>query len=385
MKLLTLLCILSLLLLTVPAHAYLVYFKNGSTMEVQSHRVEGDKVYLKLKGGETAFGKDQIDLEKTASDYDAYQKIMKKAQAALDKGDSAGAVKLYKDLTGTDPDDVQARFHLGVALTKAKRYDEAIHELMRASELDPSWRKVKTRLGDIYYRQGSYYEAIDQYLLALDEDPKDKEAHLGLGMCYAKQDMYEGAITELLKAIELRPDYAEAYSTLGYVYYKKASFQEAMAALQKAVELDGSLPEAHYYMGLVYGVLGVEARDTKVQRDYFDKSIESFRRAVTLRREFPEAHADLGIAHNNLAGIYIRQGFYEEAVTEAKKAVSIDPHMTESYFIMGNAYASMRKFKDAARAYDRYLYYSPDGDLSDEVRSRLERVLQEGGLKESTE
>ncbi|MGC2422925.1 MAG: hypothetical protein WA666_01065, partial [Nitrospirota bacterium] len=62
-----------------PASAYLVYFKNGSTMEVQSHRIQGDKVYLKMQGGETGFNKDQIDLGKTIRDYDAYQKIIEKA------------------------------------------------------------------------------------------------------------------------------------------------------------------------------------------------------------------------------------------------------------------------------------------------------------------
>ena len=392
-----------------PAFPYLVYFKNGSTMEVQSHRVEGDKVFLKVKSGEAAFDKEQIDLEKTQEDSRAYADAVSKIEKLIEKLQYAEAARLSQTLIAADPDDVRARYLHGVALIGVKRLDEAVYELMRVQEMDPNWPKVKTRLGDVYYTEGNYNEAIDNYLKALDEDPKDKEAHLGLGNCYAKQEMYEGAKTELTKAIGLRPDYAAAYATLGYVYYKKSEFDNAMAAVDKAIKMDSSLPEAYYYQGLIFGVLGTETHDSKKRLDYFDKSIESFRRATTLRKDFPEAHADLGVAfysrgsvaraveefklaiqqkpdmavaHNNLAGIYLRQGYFREAVGEAKKAVSIEPNMVEAYFIMGNAYNNMKMYKEAARAYDKYLYYSPDGAMSDEVQHRLDRVLEEGGMKE---
>ncbi|HEY3346180.1 MAG TPA: tetratricopeptide repeat protein [Nitrospirota bacterium] len=391
----------------VPAHAYLVYFDNGSTMQVQSHRFEGDKVIIKTRSGEMSLPKATLDIEKTDRDLASYKLVLAKADAALSAGDAAGAEKMYKSLLEMDADDVQVRFLHAKSLIALKQFDGAIYELKRVQELDPSFRGTKTRLGDIYYKQAKYNDAIDQYLLALDEDPKDKEAHLGIGNCYAKQDMFEGAITELSKAIELRPDYADAYATLGFVYYKKSDFEQARETLAKAIELNPSLPEGRYYMGLVYGVLGAEERDSKKRQDFFDKSIESFRKAVTLRRDYPEAHADLGVAlysrgsvaraveefktalsqkpmavaHNNLAGIYLRQSYYNEAVDEAKKAVSLEPNMVEAYFIMGNAYANLKKYKEAARAYDRYLYYNPEGDMSGEVRDRLNKVLKEGGLE----
>jgi tetratricopeptide (TPR) repeat protein len=395
-----------LLLFSVPAHAYLVYFRNGSTMEVQSHRVQGDKVYLKMQSGETGFNKDQIDLEKTLRDYNAYQAVIRKASKVSGDGDHLGALKLYQSLIAMDGNDAQAWFLRGKELMALKRYDEAVHDLMRVLERDPKYPQVNTRLGDIYFKQLKYNDAIDKYLKALDEDPKDKEAHLGLGMSYAKQDMYEGAITQLNRALELRPDYALAYAVLGYVDYKKSDFGDALAALDKAEKLDALLPEAHYYKGLVYGVLGAESKDARERVDYLDKSIEAFRKAVQLRKDFPEAHADLGVAfykrgsvaraveefktalsqkpdmavaHNNLAGIYLRQGYYDEAVTEAQKAVSYEPNMAEAYFIMGNAYNNMKKYKAAARAYDKYLYYSPDGAMAGEVKARLDNVLRKGG------
>ncbi len=389
-----------------PADAYLIYFKNGSTMEVLSHRVKGDMVYLTMPSGETGFREKKIDMKKTLKDYAAYRQVLKKASKTSSDGDRLGAVELYRALVGMDKDDARVRFLLGREFIYLKKYDEAQYNLMRVLELDPAYPQVNTRLGDIYYKQKKYDDAIDKYLLALDEDPKDKEAHLGLGMSYARQDMFNGAITELKKALEFRPDYAQAYAMLGFVYYKKSKFDKAMADLDRAEKIDPRLPETHYYKGLLYGVLGVESADSAKRIDYLDKSIESFRKAVQLRKDYPEAHADLGtafykrgsvaravqefkiaiaqkpdmaVAHSNLAGIYLRQGYYSQAVSEAREAVSYEPNLVESYFIMGNAYADMGDYGRAARAYDRYLYYAPDGAASEDVKTRLERVQREGG------
>lgn len=401
-----LLAALMLLITAAPANAYLVYFKSGSTMEVLSHKVQGNMVYLKMPSGETGFRKNKIDMEKTLKDYAAYRQVLKKASTVSGDGDHVGAAELYRALVGMDKDDAQARFLFGRELIYLKRYDEAQYNLMRVLELDPAYPQVNTRLGDIYYAQKKYDDAIDKYLLALDEDPKDKEAHLGLGMSYARQDMFNGAIEELEKALEFRPDYAQAYAMLGFVYYKKSKFNKAMTDLDRAEKIDPRLPEAHYYKGLLYGVLGVESADSAKRMDYLDKSIDSFRKAVQLRKDYPEAHADLGtafykrgsiaravqefkiavaqkpdmpIAHSNLAGIYLRQGYYKQAVTEAREAISYEPNLVEAYFIMGNAYADMGDYGRAARAYDRYLYYAPDGAASEDVKARLERVLREGG------
>ena len=78
---------------SVPAHAYPVYFRNGSAMEVQSHRLQGDKIYLKMQSGESGFNKDQIDMEKTLKDYNARQKLIKEGIQGLRRRRPPGRVK----------------------------------------------------------------------------------------------------------------------------------------------------------------------------------------------------------------------------------------------------------------------------------------------------
>lgn len=389
------------------SHAYLVYMRNGTTMEATGHRMEGGKVVVKMRGGNATFELDQVDMDKTARDYEAYKLVLAKAAKMAADGSPSEAADLYRAILAGSPDDMGVRILLAESLTAAGNYDDAITGYQSILEKGPNTPGIRTRLGRVYYERGEYYEAIDQYLLALDQDPDDKAAHLGLGMCYSRQDMLEGAKTELGKALALNPGYAEAHAALGYVHYKKSEPQAALRELETAIDLDEKLPEAHYYMGLVYGIMGVEAIDSTERLDDFDKSIEAFRKAVTLRKFYPEAHADLGVAfynrgsvaraveefnialeqnpgmavtHNNLAGIYNHRGFYEAAAAEAKKAVDIDQTLVGAYLIMGNAYANLHRYADAARAYDRYLSFAPNDPLSDEVRMRLDRVLKEGGL-----
>jgi len=390
------------------AAAYKVYFTSGDSMEAESHRVEGGKVYLKVAGGEAAFNADQIDLERTIAERNLYLERTGLAERLMQKGDTSGAAEVYYDMVGPETSDMDLLRKAAETFVAAGRFDDAIAAYKRMQELAPETPGIRTNLGDVYYRQGKYYDAIDQYLIALDEDSRDKKAHLGLGMCYARQEMYEGAKTELNKAIEIYPEYAEAFATLGYVYYKMSAFDNADRMLAASTKIDDTLPEAHYYMGLLYGLLGVQTRNSTERINYIDKSIESFRRAVTLRKFYPEAHADLGVAyysrgsvaraieefnlaltqkpdmavtHSNLAGIYNHRGFYKEAAAEAQAAVSIDPKLVDAYMIMGNAYANMRDFRNAAIAYDKYLYHAPSGPLADEAAERLKWVLQEGGLE----
>ena len=165
-----------------PALSYVVYFKNGSTMEVQSHRLEGGKVYLKLRGGEASFDVSQVDMDKTNSDYAAYNSVIKKAGEMAGMGDYAGAVKLYQSITSADPEDVQARFLLGRVLTGAKRFDEAVGYFQKSLEIDPKFARAYFGLASLYQVKGQREQAIRAYRKVLDAGAPRVVVLPGLGL-----------------------------------------------------------------------------------------------------------------------------------------------------------------------------------------------------------
>jgi Tfp pilus assembly protein PilF len=117
------------------------------------------------------------------------------------------------------------------------------------------------------------------------------------------------------QAIERDPGYALAYAGLADVYNVAATYLEpkevfprAKAAAMKAVELDDTLAEAH------------SALATVKSHDWDWSGAErEFRRALELNPGYATAHYFYGFSH------LCPLGRLEEAVSEMKKAIELDP------------------------------------------------------------
>jgi len=153
----------------------------------------------------------------------------------------------------------------------------------------------------------------------------------------------EEAIRSLEQVVALDPNNAEAYAYLAQALNTKA-FQFAPAseqkqisenaelAVEKALTLNPDLAEGHYARGVILW--------THAKRFPHEQAIQSFKRAIALK-------PDLDQAHERLAIIYSHIGLLNEALTEAKKAVEINPNNTFARFRVGAINAYQGKYEDA--------------------------------------
>ncbi|HJQ39903.1 MAG TPA: tetratricopeptide repeat protein [Thermoanaerobaculia bacterium] len=63
--------------------------------------------------------------------------IFKRGLAALNSGDKAGAVKVFQEAVELDPEALDARMYLGIALVQARRNPEAVTQFEIAKKIDP--------------------------------------------------------------------------------------------------------------------------------------------------------------------------------------------------------------------------------------------------------
>lgn len=127
----------------------------------------------------------------------------------------------------------------------------------------------------------------------------------------------ETAIGFFEKAVQRDPRYARAYAAMAAAYGTLGiwemipapeAYTKVERAARKALELDASLAEPHLSL---YGVRFYHSRDFKGAR-------ESLERAIALNRNLPRAH--------NYAGyVYIILEQPERAITEARRAIELDP------------------------------------------------------------
>jgi len=176
---------------------------------------------------------------------------------------------------------------LGVTLYAQGQYDEAVHTLCAAVDLNPSDPRPYEFLGKVSKRSpallpdirtrlegfvrlypdngaASYYYAMILWqrtegevspnehtveaLLqkAIAADPNLYEAHFQLGVLYQDELRYADAITQFNQTLELRPDYNRAHYHLVMLYsrtHQKALADQHLAALKQIKQEDADAEE----------------------------------------------------------------------------------------------------------------------------------------------
>jgi serine/threonine protein kinase/tetratricopeptide (TPR) repeat protein len=197
----------------------------------------------------------------------------------------------------------------------------------------------------------------------------------------------EAARRNFLKAADIDPRFAQAYAGLADVYvlqdtYSGSRAEEALPlaedAARKALAIDGRLAEAYPALGLVklysrWDWAGAEA---------------DFKHAIELRPNYATAHHWYSILLRD-------RGRFDEAISEARRALELDPLSSIMNANLGDTYFFARRYADAIRQHrigrdldpsfaPTHLYlamaFAQNGDLDSAiVACQTARALSSGG------
>ncbi|MFB0553857.1 MAG: protein kinase [Phycisphaerae bacterium] len=184
-------------------------------------------------------------------------------------------------------------------------------------------------------------EAYDYYLRGNDyfhRSFEEKDFRIAI-------QMYE-------KAVELDPTFALAYAQLSrahswmyWFYHDRSDARITMTkqAVDKAFQLNPELPEAHLALGHYYyhGYL-----------DY-DRALEQFAIARKSQPNNSELLSFIGYVQR-------RQGKFQQAVANLKKASKLDPRYGRLVVEIGDTYMLLRNYLEAERYFNRAISLAPD-------------------------
>jgi TolB-like protein/DNA-binding winged helix-turn-helix (wHTH) protein/Tfp pilus assembly protein PilF len=171
--------------------------------------------------------------------------------------DWAAAEAEYRRAIELNPGN--AEIHNGYAhfLNDLGRQDEALPELKRALEIDPT--VPLPRIGAFFYFARQYDEAIRRELKVLEATPNYSLAHLLLGLSYEQKKDFSRAMPELKRAVELSGDKVfPAYVAHAYALSGKTS--EARRILDELKQPLGKSYVDPWAIALVYTGLGERDR-----------------------------------------------------------------------------------------------------------------------------
>ena len=153
--------------------------------------------------------------------------LVNEGNQALARGNAATAVEKYRKAVEAQPEDEDAHFNLGIALTRAGKIPEAKKEYEKALELFPDYAEAHNNLGNILKNEKDYAGAIEHFKKAIVALPDNPSAQNNYGTALALQGNVNEAVAHFSEAVRLKPDYLEARVNLANAYMSQNRLDEA--------------------------------------------------------------------------------------------------------------------------------------------------------------
>jgi tetratricopeptide (TPR) repeat protein len=151
------------------------------------------------------------------------------------------------------------RNNLGASLLEQGKASEAIAELRKAVELDPTYAAAYLNLAYAYDSQGQIDEAMAQYQTVIKLEPGNLFAHNNLGVLYDKKGLYQEATSEFERVLQIDPSNATARQNLENAKKSKGIVEEReerFAQARKEVEANPNDARASYELGRLHASFG---------------------------------------------------------------------------------------------------------------------------------
>jgi DNA-binding winged helix-turn-helix (wHTH) protein/TolB-like protein/tetratricopeptide (TPR) repeat protein len=106
-------------------------------------------------------------------------------------------------------------------------FPQAINDLKRAVELDPSIVLAHRILAGVYYRNGQFAEALESEKRAVDLHPTSLPDQWFLGAYLVAAGQRNEGIAQLNRVSEMNPSFSPVYQTLWEIYHIEGNHQKA--------------------------------------------------------------------------------------------------------------------------------------------------------------
>ena len=248
-----------------------------------------------------------------------YRRLIDKGEVALAAGNTSAAIEAFSGAVALKSDSMLGYLRRGEAYRRRRELDDALRDLLQASELDPTAPRPLELLGDVNASLLRYDRAAARYQAYLAIDDQSPRVLYKLGLVRYRAGQPAEGVAVLRKALTLNPRFAEAEYVLGLCLRDVHRNAEALAALTRAVDLTPALLPAREELAELYGRLGrVDEHLTQLE-------------ALAALDPGPSRSIALGLA-------YSRAGMIDRAVPTLRQAAERYPDVAYIYVALGRVW-----------------------------------------------
>jgi tetratricopeptide (TPR) repeat protein len=172
------------------------------------------------------------------------EKIYQKASTSAKDKKPNNAIKLFKQLIESDPNDFVAWTELGTLYFRNDAFSEAEKAYSKAITLKPDFVLPQINLGKLYLAQKQLDKSVPVLLKAVEIEPASADAQQYLGEAYLQTKLGSKAVVHFNEALRLAPiEKAEIHLRLAALYNAAGLTDRAVAEYKRFLEKVPNYPE----------------------------------------------------------------------------------------------------------------------------------------------
>lgn len=297
----------------------------------------------------------QVDPMGEGAQIGLFKKYLVQGILSARAGDFDGALRLFKGAAEIAPDDPDPHYNIGRVYQRKKEEAKAEEAFQKVIKLEPQYQPAYLELGDLYQRQTRFQEALQVFIAAAQIDPntpggRNAQAKIPFlqGILLAQGGRTEEALKAFQQALRISPDPAPIYFNIAQVYLRSGDFENAEAALNRTLEVDPKNQGAFLNLGILY------ERQGKLE-----EALRAYENARDVQPASPEGVNAAVSAHTVRGKSAIETENLDEALTEFKQAVALQPKNPANYFNLALLHIRRNELAEAADAFDRVITLDP--------------------------
>lgn len=307
---------------------------------------------------------------------ESLQTTLQHADSSFRDGDYGEARKAYEQVLLISPGHPRATANLATCYLKDRAVKKAQDLLLGYLAGHPDDPAALMVLARARVRQGELGAAAEALRQVLKTHPDFVMAHYNLGFVSYRSRDYDDAEAHLKRAVELKPDLPDGHYTLGLTCMALKRYPEAIASLERAVAIDpkhvgarfnlanacaraGRMKEAERHQAVYAELSGRSKAHQEKETQIKTSSVKAIQ--FLLDKKYPEALAeyeklaesypDYAPLRSEIGQLQIRLGRRDEAFASLRKAIELDPKLSDPHYLLAGLYRE----RGDAQAADREL------------------------------
>ena len=258
------------------------------------------------------------------------------------------AIRIFQGLLASHPDDPRARRGLAAIQLNAGQPEDALSTLQPLLDSNPDASTMQLAAA-VYEANKDTPNAVKVLREAIVRNPLETPLYVDFADIAMNHQSFQTGIEMINAGLKLRPGVAEMYLARGVLYVQLADYDKASADFERAEQLDS-------HQGLSAAAQGMMAEERN-QNDP-DQAL------ATVRARLAKNPGEAFLWYLQAAILAQKASEpgspeFQEGITSARKAVTLDPSLTAAHNVLSKYYLDWGQYSVATQECRKVLDQNP--------------------------